>query len=125
MHNKVWDEITYPFPNFNGEAVEVWEWRSNVMPHFIRDVIAYIYIYMLELKLTHVGKRGPICKMVRVFVGDMGGYLGLLIGASAITVFELVDLIVYNCFRKMLLREKPKPKQEEEKGMALEINNYL
>ena len=21
---KVWDEITYPFPNFNGEAVEVW-----------------------------------------------------------------------------------------------------
>ena len=23
---KVWDEITYLFPNFNGAAVEVWEW---------------------------------------------------------------------------------------------------
>ena len=24
IHNKVWDEITYPFPNFNGFTVEVW-----------------------------------------------------------------------------------------------------
>ena len=23
-HYKVWDEIAYPFPNFNGAAVEVW-----------------------------------------------------------------------------------------------------
>ena len=23
---KVWDEIAYPFPNFNGATVEVWEW---------------------------------------------------------------------------------------------------
>ena len=23
---KVWDEITYPFPNFSGAAIEVWEW---------------------------------------------------------------------------------------------------
>ena len=27
--SKVWDEITYPFPNFNGATVEVWEWLSN------------------------------------------------------------------------------------------------
>ena len=25
ISSKVWDEITYPFPNFNGAAVEVWE----------------------------------------------------------------------------------------------------
>ena len=24
IHSKVWDEITYPFPNVNGETV--WEW---------------------------------------------------------------------------------------------------
>ena len=29
MSSKVWDEITYPFPNFNGCTVEVWEWISN------------------------------------------------------------------------------------------------
>ena len=39
MHNKVWDEIIYPLPNFNGATVEVWEWRSNFIPHFIMDVI--------------------------------------------------------------------------------------
>ena len=40
MHHKVWDEITYPFPNFNG--AEVWEWIRN---------------FMLGLKLIHVSKR--------------------------------------------------------------------
>ena len=25
----VWDEIAYPFPNFNGSTVEVWEMISN------------------------------------------------------------------------------------------------
>ena len=24
IHYKVWDEITYPFPNFNGATVEIW-----------------------------------------------------------------------------------------------------
>ena len=26
----MWDEITYPFPNFNGATAEVWEWISQV-----------------------------------------------------------------------------------------------
>ena len=26
IHNKVWDEISHPIPDFNGAAVEVWEW---------------------------------------------------------------------------------------------------
>ena len=29
------DENTYPFPNFNGCTVEVSEWISNVIPHFM------------------------------------------------------------------------------------------
>ena len=29
MSSKVWDKITYPFLNFNGCIVEVWEWISN------------------------------------------------------------------------------------------------
>ena len=39
--SKVWDEITYPFPTFNGCAVEVWERTSNFIPQFIMDVITY------------------------------------------------------------------------------------
>ena len=41
IHSKVWDEIAYPFPNFNGAIVEVWEWISNFTQHIIMDVISY------------------------------------------------------------------------------------
>ena len=40
-HHKVWDEITYPFPNFNGAAVEVWEWINNFISHLTGHVITY------------------------------------------------------------------------------------
>ena len=39
MPSKVWDEISYPFSNFNGSTVEVWEWICNFTPHYIMDVI--------------------------------------------------------------------------------------
>ena len=51
----MWDEIIYPFPNFNGCTVEVWEWISNFIPHFTRHMIAYP---CCDLKLNHVSKRG-------------------------------------------------------------------
>ena len=37
----MWDEITIPFPKFNGCTVEVWEWISTFTPHFLMDVITY------------------------------------------------------------------------------------
>ena len=32
MFSNVWDQITYPFPNFNGAADAVWEWISYLIP---------------------------------------------------------------------------------------------
>ena len=61
IHYKVWDEITYPFPNFNGAVVEGWKWISNFIPHFYW---ACDYLTMLVLKLIHVSKRD----------GWMGGF---------------------------------------------------
>ena len=34
IHYNIWDVITYPFPNFNGATVEVWDWIRNFIPHF-------------------------------------------------------------------------------------------
>ena len=34
MHYKVLGEIAYPFENFNGEAVDVWEWLSYFIAQF-------------------------------------------------------------------------------------------
>ena len=59
MPSKVWDEITYPFPNFNGATVEVWEWISNFIPHFMMNVITYpCYDFS---RLIYVNKRFPRC----------------------------------------------------------------
>ena len=36
---RVWNEITYLFPNFNGCIADVWEWISNLISQFIIYVI--------------------------------------------------------------------------------------
>ena len=52
----MWDEITYPFPNFNGATVDVWEWDKQF--HFTLYNICN-YLSMLGLKLIHVSQRDP------------------------------------------------------------------
>ena len=37
--SNLWHEISYPLPNFNDCTVEVWEWISNFISHFIMDAI--------------------------------------------------------------------------------------
>ena len=32
MLSKLENEITYPFPNFNGFTIEVWEWMISSIP---------------------------------------------------------------------------------------------
>ena len=41
-HNiyKMWDKITYPFLNFDGATIEVWEWISNSIPPLTGHVIS-------------------------------------------------------------------------------------
>ena len=43
MPDNVWYEITYPFLNFNGCIVEVYEWISNFILHIIMNVITDIH----------------------------------------------------------------------------------
>ena len=43
--SKMWDEITYPFPNFNSAAIEVLEWISKSIPHLIKDLILIHAVY--------------------------------------------------------------------------------
>ena len=51
----MWDEITYPFPNFKCATVKVKKWISNSIPHFTGHATIYP---CWDLKLTHVSKRG-------------------------------------------------------------------
>ena len=71
MHGKMWDKITYPFPKFNDGTVEVWEWISNFIPHFIMGVI---FLSILGSKITHVRIKGPLdgitpaCVLIRIAI---------------------------------------------------------
>ena len=42
MPSKVWDGISYPFPNFNSCTLEVLECISYFILHFLMDVITYL-----------------------------------------------------------------------------------
>ena len=44
MPSEVWDENVYPFLNFNAATVDVWEWISQFIPHFTRQVIIYPWL---------------------------------------------------------------------------------
>ena len=55
MPSKVWKEITYSFPTFNGFIVEAWEWMNN----FISVYDVCNYLPLLGSKLIHVSKSGP------------------------------------------------------------------
>ena len=57
MPSKVCDEITYPYPNFNGCTVEVWEWINDFITHFIMR--GCNYSSMPGLKLTILVKGAP------------------------------------------------------------------
>ena len=41
IYYKLWDEITYLLPNFNGATIEVWEWINNIIAHLTGHVITY------------------------------------------------------------------------------------
>ena len=41
MPSKVWDDITYLFPNFNGCTIDVWECIINFIPHSMMYAITY------------------------------------------------------------------------------------
>ena len=54
MPGKVWHEITYPSPNYNGATVDVWE---RVHDATLNN--GCNYLSMMGLKLIHVSKIDP------------------------------------------------------------------
>ena len=53
MSTKLWDEITYPFPNFISCSVEIWKRISDFITHFVMNVIV---IHAGKLKSTSIAE---------------------------------------------------------------------
>ena len=43
-------------------------------------------------------------------LGDVGGFMGLLLGGSVLTVCELLDLLIFNFFKKLTRRRQTEEK---------------
>ena len=56
MPISVWDEISYPIPNFYSCTVVVWEWINNFIPYSIIDVITYQCWYFWSAYSCVTGK---------------------------------------------------------------------
>ena len=62
--------------------------------------------------------------MLHVFVGEIGGFMGLLLGGSVLTILELLDLIIYNISKKILYcrqREDVSHKEESVEEVNVKI----
>ena len=82
----------------------------------------YTYCYKLHGWL-HVVTWLQITWATHLYTGDMGGYMGLLLGASVITLVELLDLILYNNFlrcrgKRRQRRQRGKPNKVQDKTTA-------
>ena len=89
IHYKMWGEIPYPFPNFNGATVEVWEWIRHFFPHQACDCLS-----MLVLMLNHVSKRAPDCTRYMIFYASLIVEVvhAWTLGFSFIFVYELTAI---------------------------------
>ena len=56
-----------------------------------------------------------------VFVGEIGGFMGLLLGGSVLTILELLDLIIYNISKKILYCRQREDVSHKEGSME-EVN---
>ncbi len=58
-------------------------------------------------------------------LGDIGGYMGLLIGGSAITVIEFLDLVVYNVIRKCDEKRRARRQVQSIRGSSAKISDEM
>ena len=94
MPTKMWDTVIYPFPNFNGATVEVWDSISNFIPHFIMDIITYSC-----WESIHVSKRAPGREVERVLIVCLQIILvpQWFSCENLGTIFWVISVISYQC----------------------------
>ena len=103
MHSKVWDGITYPFPNFNG--CTVCGWIRNFIPQFIMGVITH----PCWMKVKSIGIKGiPDLRFsfvtqysCRLFRFISLKYFGYISAKSLSPTVKLIGLLLFCCQRQV------------------------
>ena len=82
--------------------------------------MSVLYMHQIHVLYCHP----VIGYLFSSLAGAIGGNMGLLLGASLVTLFELFDLIVYNGIKKLYLRHRKPPKQNGAYEIGVDKNGF-
>ena len=88
--------------------------KENATEKYIRENYVAIQIYYQDFVVATT-KHKPSYDF-NMFLSDLGGQLGLWIGASIYSIFELVSFIIELIMYKVLVRKMRKEKERREKA---------
>lgn len=84
---------------------------SAQLRKYIEENIVVVQFFYQEMKEENV-KQEPSYDFYKL-VGDVGGQLGLMLGASVLTLVEFVDLFLFTLYHQLLRLSKKKKKEHE------------
>ena len=70
------------YPNFNGCTVEVWEWISNFIPHFLGHVITYACYFQINVLVYKWISHSIDEQFNMVFTKGKGAQAGTIINVE-------------------------------------------
>lgn len=78
--------------------------RKDVMRHYLRDNFLELDVYFEEMQVTLITQRQAYDQ--ESLFGDIGGQVGLFLGASILTVLEFCDLLARIVVNKYKQRKR-------------------
>ena len=92
-----------------------------------RDNVLHVDIFYKELVWTSIVQQPSFVALS--LLGEVGGFMGLLLGASLLTFFEIIDFIMQNIAQRCSGRKGTKTKEmsngKEEQLPDVSVNNNL
>lgn len=82
---------------------------QHSLSHFNALTVPDLYIpnFLWAYSCTNKIMWSNMCDIFVLFIGELGGFLGLLLGASVLTLFEVMDAFLYFLFAKHCPRRRP------------------
>ncbi|CAD5125314.1 DgyrCDS13557 [Dimorphilus gyrociliatus] len=73
--------------------------KAELGSDFVKENFLIVDVFFGELSYSKITQRRAF--NIEELLGNVGGFMGLLLGASVLTVFELLDLLIYNILLKL------------------------
>jgi hypothetical protein len=96
VHDEVIAQLRSVEHHLNGVLQHTTAYTNSLRigDNFVRDNIAVVKIYYTDMKIKHTDQSAAYSWSA--FFSDLGGSLGLLLGASVLSLIEVLDMCFYN-----------------------------